>query len=106
MALPLALIIHPSAWNRNSANFAYTEFCELRVHGVLRSSGPRNSHLAYNLACVGIEKNGHVTDRPEASKLVGSLTQALALRRREIKANPLRSGGAKPRGLLELAWRR
>jgi hypothetical protein len=28
-ALPLALI-HPSAWNRNSANFALTEFSEVR----------------------------------------------------------------------------
>jgi hypothetical protein len=30
--------IHPSAWNKNSANFALGAFCELRLYGVLRSS--------------------------------------------------------------------
>jgi hypothetical protein len=49
-ALLLALI-HPSAWNRNSANFAITEFSEVRTRylrvssfrcGVIRrESGPR-----------------------------------------------------------------
>ena len=37
--LSLALI-HPSAWTKNSANFAFWAFCEVRVHGVLRSSLP------------------------------------------------------------------
>jgi hypothetical protein len=31
-------VIHPSAWNRNSANFAFWGFSEVRIHGVLRSS--------------------------------------------------------------------
>jgi hypothetical protein len=35
-ALPLALI-HPTAWKWNSANFAYTEFYEVRELGVLGS---------------------------------------------------------------------
>src|SRR5215207_1493024 len=30
--------IHRSAWNRNSANFAFWGFCEVRIHGVLGSS--------------------------------------------------------------------
>jgi hypothetical protein len=33
-ALPYALI-QRSAWNRDSANFAFREFCELRLNGVL-----------------------------------------------------------------------
>jgi hypothetical protein len=34
-------LIHPSAWNKNSANFAFWGFSEVRIHGVLRSSrGP------------------------------------------------------------------
>jgi hypothetical protein len=36
-ALSLALI-HQSAWNRFSANFAFWGFCELRLYAVLRSS--------------------------------------------------------------------
>jgi hypothetical protein len=31
-------LIHLSAQKRNSANFAYHDFCELRFDGVLRSS--------------------------------------------------------------------
>jgi len=31
-------LIHPSAWNRNSANFAFIEFYEVRVLGILGSS--------------------------------------------------------------------
>jgi len=46
--LSLALI-HPSAWNKNSANFAFWGFSEVRIHGVLGSSyspGPvRDSFL-------------------------------------------------------------
>src|SRR5829696_482745 len=34
---PSAAPIHPSSWNRNSANFAFWGFCEVRIHGVLRS---------------------------------------------------------------------
>jgi hypothetical protein len=34
----LVTFIHRSAWNRNSANFAFWAFCELRHNGVLRSS--------------------------------------------------------------------
>jgi hypothetical protein len=30
--------IHPSAWNRNSANFVFWGFSELPLYGVLRSS--------------------------------------------------------------------
>jgi hypothetical protein len=29
-ALPALALIHRSAWNRNSANFAFTEFSEVR----------------------------------------------------------------------------
>jgi len=36
-SLLLHSLIHPSAWNRNSANFAVTEFSEVR----LCASGPR-----------------------------------------------------------------
>jgi hypothetical protein len=35
-ALVLALI-HRSAWNKNSANFAITEFYEVRILGILGS---------------------------------------------------------------------
>jgi hypothetical protein len=28
-------LIHPSAWNRNSANFAITAFCEVQLNGIL-----------------------------------------------------------------------
>jgi hypothetical protein len=38
-ALLLALI-HRSAWNKNSANFAFWAFSEVRRYGVLRSSRP------------------------------------------------------------------
>src|SRR5215208_7992332 len=37
---PFLAPIHPSAWNRNSANFAFWGFCELRIDGVLGSSSP------------------------------------------------------------------
>src|SRR5215208_2570570 len=42
VAAPALLIapIHRSAWNRNSANFAFREFCELRLLGILGSSYP------------------------------------------------------------------
>ena len=30
-------LIHSTAWNINSANFAFWDFCELRVDGVLLS---------------------------------------------------------------------
>src|SRR5215208_8541603 len=36
-------LIHPSAWNRNSANFAFWVFCEVRIHGVLGSSLSSNA---------------------------------------------------------------
>jgi hypothetical protein len=40
-------LIHRSAWNRNSANFAanfaFIEFCELRLLGILGSSHSKNS---------------------------------------------------------------
>src|SRR5215208_2988290 len=32
--------IHPSAWKGNSANFAFHEFCELRLNGILSRSLP------------------------------------------------------------------
>jgi hypothetical protein len=40
--LSLLTFIHPSAWNRNSANFAFWGFSEveLPIYGVLRSSVP------------------------------------------------------------------
>jgi len=47
--------IHCSAWNGHSRKFA-----------------SRNSPLAYNLACMGIENNGHVAYRLDTSELVGS----------------------------------
>src|SRR5215217_4074311 len=34
----LAALIHRSAWNRNSANFAFWGFSEVSLYGVLRSS--------------------------------------------------------------------
>src|SRR5215216_3330586 len=34
---PSSRPIHRSAWKVNSANFAYHDFCELRLYGVLRS---------------------------------------------------------------------
>jgi hypothetical protein len=37
--LRAAGIIHRSAWNRNSANFAFHDFCEVRGDGIHRSSG-------------------------------------------------------------------
>jgi hypothetical protein len=36
-------LIHRSAWNRYSRKFAMTEFCELRLLGILRSSHTRSS---------------------------------------------------------------
>jgi hypothetical protein len=35
---PVLCAIHPSSWNRYSANFAFWGFSEVRIHGVLRSS--------------------------------------------------------------------
>ena len=35
--LVLRALIHWSAWNRYSANFAFWAFCEVRIHGVLGS---------------------------------------------------------------------
>src|SRR5215208_4374128 len=35
--------MHRSAWNRNSANFAFWGFCELRLYGVLRRSRPASA---------------------------------------------------------------
>jgi hypothetical protein len=37
-SLLLHSLIHRSAWNTNSANFAFWGFCEVRRHGVLGSS--------------------------------------------------------------------
>ena len=54
----------------------------------------RNSYLAYNLACLGIEKNGHVTYRLDASKSVGSFSRALMHWRRE-KGKPVARRGRK-----------
>ena len=34
------MLIHPSARKGNSANFAFHDFCELPIYGVLRSSQP------------------------------------------------------------------
>jgi hypothetical protein len=31
-------LIHPSAWNRNSTNFALTEFCEVWMQGAAGDS--------------------------------------------------------------------
>jgi hypothetical protein len=60
------------------------KFYELRLLVILsgsifKSSGnyaPRYSHLAYKLACLGIDKNGHVAYRLDASKLVRFFTSA------------------------------
>src|SRR5215212_3003578 len=43
--LPRGKLIHPPSWNRNSANFAFIEFCELRLLGILgsRTSALRSS---------------------------------------------------------------
>jgi hypothetical protein len=49
--LLLLALIHRSAWNRNSANFAFWGFCEVRILGILRSwtsakrSSRRFAHL-------------------------------------------------------------
>src|SRR5215211_1638046 len=37
----LSALIHRGAWNRNSANFAFWAFCEVRRYGVLRSCSSR-----------------------------------------------------------------
>ena len=43
----LLALIHPSAWNWNSANFALTEFSEIDVYvGCSR----RSQHLSYEVA--------------------------------------------------------
>jgi hypothetical protein len=49
--------------NAVPTSFGSERFYELRHYGVLRSSRPRDSHLAYNLACLGIEKNGQMAYR-------------------------------------------
>jgi hypothetical protein len=54
----------------------------------------RYSYLAYNLACPGFEKNGHVAYRLDASKSVGSFSRALILWRRE-KGKPAARRGRK-----------
>src|SRR5215211_2442329 len=43
-------LIHPSAWNRNSANFAFWAFSEveLPIYGVLRSSRLPNADISGN----------------------------------------------------------
>src|SRR5215211_1664908 len=55
LVLPLLFaLIHLSAWNRISANFAFWAFCELRLYGVLGSSSsasnaqvtPKIAHLS------------------------------------------------------------
>ena len=51
--------IHPSAGKVNSPNFALRRSKKFAL---------RNSYLANNLACLGVEKNGHVTYRLDASK--------------------------------------
>src|SRR5215211_1160048 len=48
--------IHPSARNRNSANFAFWGFCELRLHGVL---GSRSM-----LVVIGGEDTGTALEHP------------------------------------------
>src|SRR5215217_651387 len=40
-------LIHPSAWNGDSANFALKGFSELRVDGVLRTSQQRINFAQY-----------------------------------------------------------
>jgi hypothetical protein len=80
--------VYASSWV-SSANFALTEICEVRRQ--------RNNHLARNLACLGIETNGHVADRLEASKLVQSFSVALALGRRD-KGKPAARRGRKANG--------
>src|SRR5829696_2208495 len=67
---------HSSGILRYSPECVELEFCELRLLGILRSSRPIISNLAYNLACRGVEKNGHLTDRLEDSKLVRWFTSA------------------------------
>jgi hypothetical protein len=37
----LVALTHPSAWKWNSANFALTEFSEVRIHRILGSSSWR-----------------------------------------------------------------
>ena len=46
-ALPLALI-HPTAWKWNSANFALTEFSEVRIAHVQHTMGT-STHGKMNL---------------------------------------------------------
>jgi hypothetical protein len=66
----------------------------------------RNSHLAYNLTCLGMEKNVHVTYMLEVSKQVRSFVEALALRCRD-KGKPAARRWRKAYGPLskrEVAW--
>jgi len=55
--------------------------------------------VAYPLSCLGIEKNVHVAYRLNASKLVRSYSQALALLRRD-KGKPAAKRGRKAYGPL------
>src|SRR5215213_9264628 len=43
--------IHRSTWHRNSANFAFWAFCEVRIHGVLGSCATLPSQVGYSNAC-------------------------------------------------------
>jgi hypothetical protein len=71
-----------------------------------RTFAVRNSHLAYAVACLGIEKNGHVAHRkcPLGPKAGGFQVRTMLHKRwrsgAAIKANPPRGGGAKPMALL------
>jgi hypothetical protein len=51
-ALLLALI-QRSAWNKNSANFAFWDFSEVRFNGVLGSSLPTSTKSVSNNSTLG-----------------------------------------------------
>src|ERR671911_3235047 len=50
--------IHPSAWNRNSANFSLTEFYEVRLTWHLRNSRPTYVSCLRSITMPGCDRKG------------------------------------------------
>ena len=75
------------------------EFCEVElcIDGVLKGSPSGVAAWHRPSLPLGIEKNGHLAYRPDASNLVGSFSDALALGRRD-KGKPVVRRGRKAYG--------
>jgi len=66
-------VIHRSAWNRNSANFALTEFSEVRLYGFLLR-GSVNRRVA-NVTTVGqeaVHSFGELSGKKSSQPIDGS----------------------------------